>query len=353
MIDETITCPTGGREAIRYSLDILHKASGVPKQVILRSHTISSDNLESYERGLDKAPRAHEGVIRVGYAQAGTESGFRLANNNSIKAAAKEFGIELSIIDADQVIERQIQAVQTFIDQRMDVIVISPIIEEGWNEVLGKAKEAGIPVILSDRKIRAERDDMYLTFIGADFIEEGRRAMRWVLANAPAEKRSVRILEVQGTQYASPTIERKAGFEMILAENSGYEIVYSGRGEYTKESGRSVVAEYLKANSWDVDVVFCHNDDMALGAAEALEEAGILPGRDVRIVSVDGTKDALNAIKAGRLNCVVECSPLLGPQLMKAITDLMDGKELPLRIITDEKVFTAENINSEMSGRSY
>jgi simple sugar transport system substrate-binding protein len=236
---------------------------------------------------------------------------------------------------------------------RVDVIVISPIIEVGWSDVLTRAKEAGIPVLLSDRRIRSDLSHLYTTFIGADFIEEGRRAMKWVAANVPSDKRPVRILEIQGTKDASPTIERKAGFESALAEASGYEIVVSCRGEYTKESGKKAIEGYLKDNTWDIDVIFSHNDDMALGAVEALEAAGIAPGKDVAIVSVDGTKEALKGIIDGKMSCVVECSPLLGPQLMKAITDLMNGSELPLRIITDEKVFTAENVESDYKRRSY
>ncbi|MDR0671810.1 MAG: substrate-binding domain-containing protein [Oscillospiraceae bacterium] len=353
VIDETITCPTGGREAIQFSLDILKNVSGVPKQVILRSHNITRANLESYERSLDKAPHELAGAIRVGYAQVGTESGWRIANNSSIREAAKDFNVELTVIDANQSPERQIEAVRTFISQKMDVIVISPIIDSGWEPVLEEAKRAGIPVLLSDRKINTEEDDLFLTYIGGDFIEEGRRAMRWVAANVPDDKHPVRILEIQGTIGASPTIERKAGFEAVLAENGSYSIVHSGSGDYTIEGGRRVVENYLRARAWDIDVVFAHNDDMALGAIQALESAGIKPGEDVKIVSVDGTRRAVKAIIDGKLNCVVECAPFLGPQLMKAVTDLMMGKELPLRIITDERVFTRENAEEVLPGRSY
>jgi simple sugar transport system substrate-binding protein len=353
VIDETITCPTGGREAIQFSLDILQNVSGVPKQVILRSHNITRDNLESYERSLDKAPHELTDVIRVGYAQVGTESGWRLAANSSIREAAMDFNVDLTVIDANQSPARQIEAVRTFISQKMDVIVISPIIDSGWEPVLREAKRAGIPVLLSDRKINTEADDLFLTYIGGDFIEEGRRAMRWVQANVPPDKHPVRILEIQGTIGASPTIERKAGFEAVLAENGSYGIVHSSSGDYTIEGGRQVVESYLRANAWDIDVIFAHNDDMALGAIEALESAGIKPGEDVKIVSVDGTKRAVKAIIDGKLNCVVECAPFLGPQLMKAVTDLMMGKELPLRIITDERVFTRENAEEVLPGRSY
>lgn len=353
VIDETITSPTGGREAIQFSLDILKRVSGVPKQVILRSHNITEANIESYERSLDKAPRALTGPVRVGYAQVGTESGWRIANNSSIREAAIDFNVELTMIDANQVQGKQIEAVRTFIEQEMDVIVISPVIDSGWEPVLREAKRAGIPVLLSDRNISTGDDDLFLTYIGADFIEEGRRAMRWVEANVSPDKHPVRILELMGTIGATPTIERKAGFEAVLAENGSYSIVESISGDYTIEGGRRVVENYLRWNAWDIDVIFAHNDDMALGAIQALESAGIRPGEDVKIVSVDGTKRAIKAIIDGKLNCVVECNPFLGPQLMKAVTDLMSGKELPLRIITDEKVFTRENAEEELPGRSY
>lgn len=352
-IDETITCPTGGREAIQFSLDILGKVSGVPKQVILRSHAITRENVDSYERQLDRATRPVDRTIRVGYAQVGTESGWRLANNQSIRDAAREFGIDLTAIDADNDQQAQLEAVREFIRQRMDVIVISPIVDSGWDEVLMEARDAGIPVLLSDRKISVAEDDLFMTFIGADFIEEGRRAMRWTAANVPADKHPVRILEIQGTVGATPTIERKRGFEMLLAEHPDYSIVYSAGGDFTREGGRLVVGQYLREHAWDIDVIYSHNDDMALGAVDALEASGIQPGRDVKIISVDGTEEAVKALEEGRLNCVVECSPLLGPQLMKAVTDLMSGKELPLRIITDERVFTAQTPREELRGRKY
>lgn len=137
---------------------------------------------------------------------------------------------------------------------------------------------------------------------------------------------------------------------MLLAEHPDYSIVYSAGGDFTREGGRLVVEQYLREHAWDIDVIYSHNDDMALGAVDALEAAGIQPGRDVKIISVDGTEEAVKALEEGRLNCVVECSPLLGPQLMKAVTDLMSGKELPLRIITDERVFTAQTPERSCAG---
>ncbi len=353
IIDRTITCPTGGREAIQFSMDILGRASGVPKQVILRSHNVTSDNLEAYRQNLERPYQVPAGKIRVGYAQVGTESGWRLANNKSIRQAARNFGIDLTAIDANQSQQRQIESVREFIRARMDVIVISPVIDSGWDEVLDEAAAAGIPVLLSDRKITTSSDKHSLTFIGADFIEEGRRAMRWAANNAPGRNGIVRILEIQGTLGASPTIERKRGFEMVMEEHPGFAIVHSESGDFTTEGGRKVIEDYLSAMPWDIDVIFAHNDDMAIGAVAALEASGISPGTNVKIISIDGTKEAVRAVAEGRMNCVVECSPLLGEQLMKAITDLMSGKDLPLRIITDEIVFTAENAKEELKNRTY
>ena len=180
IIDETITCPTGGREAVQYALEILQEVSGVPKQVILRSHSVTKENADAYEAGLNRSYEEPDKIIDVGYAQVGTESAWRLANTQSIKTAAKEFGINLIYEDCNQSQERQIEALRRFIEMDVDVIVLSPVVDSGWDEILEEAQEADIPVLLSDRKVSTKKDDMYMTFIGADFLEEGRRAMRWV-----------------------------------------------------------------------------------------------------------------------------------------------------------------------------
>ena len=355
VISQTVTCPTGGKEAVRYAIEILGQVQGVPKQVILRSHSITKDTVEDYERMQQSPPRDVTRPIRVGYAQVGTESSWRLANNASIQSAAHVFNVDLTAIDANQSQQRQIEAVRSFIKDRVDVIVISPVVSTGWEEVLREANEAGIPVLLSDRNIEVTDEDMFRTFIGADFKEEGRRAMRWILRNVPQREdgRLMNIMELQGTVGATPTVERKEGFESLLQKSSGYRIVHSESGDFTLEGGKQIVERYLKEHIWDIDIIFAHNDDMALGAIASLEAHGLRPGKDIRIVSVDGTKAALEAIVAGKLNCSVECSPLLGPQLMKAVTDLMADKELPLRIITDEVVFTAENAKGALAGRTY
>jgi galactofuranose transport system substrate-binding protein len=353
MIAGTITCPTGGKEAIQYAMDILKHVSGVPKQIILRSHSITKENVEEYIARLDQPLKEIDHIIDVGYSQVGTESAWRLANTASIKEAAKDAGINLIFDDANQSQAKQFEAIRKFIEMKVDVIVISPVVDNGWDEVLKEAKEAGIPVLLSDRSIHTEEDDLFVTFIGAEFTEEGRRAMNWIAKNVTPYPEGVKIIELQGTYGASPASERKKGFEEILSQYPDYKIVYSAVGDFTYQGGKKIIEDYLAGNKWDIDVIFAHNDDMALGAIDALKEHGIEPGEDVKIVSVDGTKEAFEAMIKGKLNCSVECSPLLGPQLMKAVKDLMSGKELPLRIITDEKIYTEDDAKEFIHSRKY
>lgn len=349
VIDATVTCPTGGTEAIRYAVDIMNEASGIPKQVILRSHRIRQDNAERYA---GNAPLTEKpAVIRVGYVQIDEESHWRKACTESVQQAAKEFGIDLTWEFTELDVERQVEAVRKFLRQDMDVILLSPVVEDGWQDVLLEAKKAGIPILLVDRMIDAE-EEMYTSFIGGDFKEEGRRCARWLLGQFSAQ-RPARILELRGTDGSSPARDRKAGFEAAIRQGGYGAIVGSLCGDFTREGGRTAVKAYLEEYGQTFDVIYAHNDDMALGASQALEAAGLIPGIDVKMLSIDGTADALNALRRGALNCVVECNPLLGPQLMKAVTDLMQGKELPLRIVTDEAVFTADTPKEQFRGRTY
>lgn len=349
VIDATVTCPTGGTEAIRYAVDIINDVSGIPKQVILRSHRIRPGNVLDYQK--ETAIKEVPPSIRVGYAQIGEESHWREACTDSIRQAAKDFDIDLTMEFTQPFVEEQTKLVRKFISQDMDVIVISPVVVEGWQEVLDEARAVGIPVLLVDRMVEAE-EELYTSFIGADFEEEGRRCARWLLGELPG-RAEIRVLELRGTEGASPAQSRKAGFESVLEGEERCEIVYSACGDFTREGGASAVRAYLSGHAWDIDAIYAHNDDMALGAVAALAGEGIRPGTDVKIMSIDGTSDALKALQNGEVNCVVECNPLLGPQLMKAITDLMQGKELPLRIITDEGVFTAETPQALFRNRKY
>lgn len=349
----TISCPTGGREAIQYAINILEQQSGVPKQVILRSRTITRENADRYLAALKKETADTGNLITMGYSQVGQESKWRFANTRSIQEAAREFNIRLLFDDANQSQEKQIAAIRRFIQEKVDVIVVSPVVETGWDEVLKEAKAVGIPVVMSDRKVVTAEKDLTMTYIGADFLEEGRRAMRWIRDNITPHKQKMNILELKGNKGASPTEERGRGFAEILKECPNFQVIYSGYGNFTYEEGKEIIERYLQNHAWDVDVIYAHNDDMALGAIEALEQSGISPGTDVKIISVDATRDAFQAMVDGKLNCTVECNPLLGAPLMKAVRDMVSGKEMPVRIITEEKVYDQSVAEDFISQRVY
>ena len=350
----TVSCPIGGKEAIDYALSILNNESGVPKQVIRRSNIITKDNVEENLSRMNAVTADDGRKIKVGYSQVGQESNWRLANTKSIEESAKDFNIELHMEIADQSQEKQFEAIRSFISEGVDVIVVSPVVETGWDEVLREAKAAGIPVIMSDRNVLLENreENLTTTYLGADFVEEGRRAMRWIRDKVPADG-DMSIMESMGNVGASPTEERDRGFREILKENPSYQITYSEYGDFTYDGGKKVVREYLEEHEWDIDIIFSQNDDMALGAIEELKAHGIKPDEDVKIISVDATTEAFEAMVRGELSCAVECNPIIGPQLMKAIRDLCSGKQMPFRIITDEKVYDQSVADDYIRKRRY
>ena len=289
--------------------------------------------------------------IVVGFSQIGAESGWRTANTESIKAEAAKRGIELKFADAQQKQENQIKALRSFIAQGVDVIAFSPVVETGWEPVLREIKKAKIPVILSDRSVAVTDDSLYVTFIGSDFIEEGRRAAEW-LAKATGGKAG--IAELVGTPGSGPAIDRKKGFEQVLAKNPGMKILKSQSGDFTRAKGKEVMETFLKSpEAKQITALYAHNDDMALGAIQAMEEAGVKPGKDILIVSIDGIRGAFEAMAAGKLNCTVECNPLIGPQLFDAVEAVLAGKKLPKRTQVQEGVFEQAQAAAELPKRKY
>jgi len=305
------------------------------------------------------APKPADKKIVLGFSQIGAESEWRTANTESIKASAQTAGIELKFSDAQQKQENQIKAIRSFIQQKVDVIAFSPVVETGWDAVLQEAKAAKIPVILSDRAVKMSSgnpEDFYVAFMGSDFVEEGRRAGKWLVGFMKQDKEPVNIVELQGTVGSAPAIDRKAGFEEIMKQNPNYKIIKSQTGDFTRAKGKEVMESFLKSAKADgqkIDVLFAHNDDMAIGAIQAIEEAGLKPGKDIIIVSIDGVKGAFEAMIAGKLNASIECSPLLGDQLMAAVKDLVAGKTIEKRIVTKEGVFPAEVAAKELPNRKY
>ena len=289
----------------------------------------------------------------LGFSQIGAESEWRTANTTSVQSAAQEAGITLRFSDAQQKQENQIKALRSFIAQRVNVIAFSPVVETGWETVLREAKAAKIPVMLTDRAVEVSDDSLFVSLIGSDSVEEGRRAGRWLLEHTKGTEGDVNIVELQGTVGSAPANDRKKGFAEIIAADPRYKIIRSQTGDFTRAKGKEVMEAFLKAEGRRINVLFAHNDDMAIGAIQAIEEAGFKPGSDITIISIDGVKGAFEAMIAGKLNVTVECSPLLGPQLMAAVKDVAAGKAIPKRIITEESVFPMEVAAQELPKRKY
>lgn len=285
----------------------------------------------------------------VGFAQLGAESEWRVANTVSIKETAEELGVELRFYDAQQKQDNQILAVRKLIVEKVDVIGIAPIVETGWDEVFQEAKDAGIPIIIVDRRADVP-EDLYLSYLGSDFLEEGRNAAR-ILAKRMNGKAN--IVELVGTIGSAPANDRYTGFREILQSYPDMKIIDSESGDFTKARGKEVMAAFLKKHGSLITAVFAHNDDMALGAIEAIEEYGLRPGVDIKIVSVDAAKGAFEAMIAGKLIATVECNPLLGPQFFELALKVVNGEPVPKWVPSIETIFFPDNAAEVLPTRKY
>ncbi|ANN18070.1 LacI family transcriptional regulator [Amycolatopsis orientalis] len=292
------------------------------------------------------------GAITLGFAQVGAESGWRTANTKSIQDSAKAAGIELKFSDAQQKQENQITAIRSYIQQKVKVIAFSPVVESGWDTVLKEAKTANIPVILTDRAVDSQDKTLYKTFLGSDFVAEGKKAGQWLTKEFGSAPGDVNIVELQGTTGSAPANDRKKGFADVISAEPKFKVVASQTGEFTRAKGKEVMEAFLKSQP-KIDVLYAHNDDMALGAIEAIEAAGKVPGKDIKIVSVDGVRDALQALADGKINHVVECNPLLGPQLMDLVKKVAAGEQVPPRIETAETEFDQAAAKAALPQRQY
>ena len=292
------------------------------------------------------------GDIIVGFSQVGAESGWRTANTKDIQSAFKDAGIELKFSDAQQKQENQIKAIRSYIQQGVDVIAFSPVVESGWDSVLKEAKDAGIPVVLTDRAVDSADESLYVSFLGSDFVEEGKKAGEWLTEEYKDSSDPVKIYQLEGTTGAAPAIDRAEGFADVIKADDKFEIVGSQTGDFTRAGGKQVTEAMLKSNP-DVDVVYAHNDDMGLGAIEAIEAAGLKPGVDIKIITIDAVKDGMQALADGKINYIVECSPLLGSQLVDIVKSVVAGDDVEKRIITKETTFTQEEATAALPDRKY
>jgi ABC-type sugar transport system substrate-binding protein len=290
--------------------------------------------------------------IVLGFSQIGSESAWRLANSESIKSAAATSNIDLRFSDAQQKQENQIAAIRGFIADKVDVIAFAPVVATGWEPVLREAKAAGIPVILTDRAVAAD-PSLYAGFLGSDFVEEGRKAANWVVSQFPDATAPVNIVQLEGTIDAAPANDRKRGFEEVIARHPRFRVVRSQSADFSRAQGETVMAAILASEKQPIHVLFAHNDDMALGAIKALDAAGRRPGKDVLIISIDAVRAAFEAMIAGKLNATVECNPLMGPQLMTSVTEVVAGRPIPKRIVVDEALFTMDTARQVIQTRKY
>ena len=286
----------------------------------------------------------------VGFSQIGAESAWRVAETESIRGEAAKRGIDLRFSDAQGKRENQIKALNSFLQQHVDAIILAPVIESGWGPVLGEIKKANIPVILVDRGITVEDPSLYTTLIASDFVQEGERAGEWLAKKLNGKGN---IVQLEGTTGAAPAIDRAAGFKKVLEKNPGMQIILSQSGDFNRTKGKEVMEAFLKARAKDINAVYAQNDDMALGAIQAIEEAGMKPGTDIIVVSIDGIKSALEAIAAGKLNCSVECNPLLGPAAFDVVESVKKGNKAEHKIVVKDELFDSSNAAAALPGRKY
>ncbi|MEI5676855.1 MULTISPECIES: galactofuranose ABC transporter, galactofuranose-binding protein YtfQ [unclassified Mesorhizobium] len=290
--------------------------------------------------GMALAGSANAAGLTVGFSQIGSESGWRAAETSVTKQQAEKRGIDLKFADAQQKQENQIKAIRGFIAQGVDAILVAPVVATGWETVLGEAKDADIPVILLDRGIDGS-PDLYMTMVASDQVLEGKVAGEWLVKDAAGK--DCNVVELQGTTGSSPAINRKKGFEEAIAGAANIKITRSQTGDFTRAKGKEVMEGFLKAEGGGKNIcaLYAHNDDMAVGAIQAIKEAGLKPGTDIKVVSIDAVPDIFKAMADGEANATVELTPnMAGPAFDALEAFKKDGTVPPKQIITESKLYT-------------
>ena len=292
---------------------------------------------------------AQKGTYKVGFAQTESNNPWRIAQTNSMKSEAEKLGYQLVYTDAAGSAAKQVADVNSMIAQGVDVIFLAPREEKPLIPAVMAAKKAGIPVILLDRSVDpslAKAGEDYLTFIGSNFVEEGKRIAEWLAKNANGKSK---IIELEGTTGSSPANDRKKGFDEAIKAAGGFEIVASQTGDFARDKGRQVAEALLQAHP-DADIIYAHNDEMAMGAIAALEAAGKVPGKDVLVLSIDGGKEAVQAVVDGKIAAVVECNPRFGPKAFETMQRYAKGEAIDPILVNDDKFYDASNAAAELDG---
>lgn len=292
--------------------------------------------------------------IVLGYSQLGDESTWRTQNSHSIANAAKKAGIKIMFEDAMQHPENQIKAIRSFIAYKVDVIAFSPLVETGWDTVLGEAKAAGIPVIIVDRMIDTRDDSLYTCALCSNFDLEGRRAGEFLVKKYRNASGPVHIVELGGTAYSTPAIGRSRGFREVISAYPKFAVTFSEDGDFMLSKGKEIMRKVLRLyEPKDINVLYSHNDDMTFGAIEVMQDAGIRPGKDIVIISVDATQRIIEYLKQGAVNCVIECNPNSGPQVMEIAKKIGAGERVQKQIYINETVFDEDTSFSTIADRGY
>lgn len=291
---------------------------------------------------------AQKDKYKVGFAQTESNNPWRIAQTNSMKAEAEKLGFQLVYTDAAGSAAKQVADVNSMIAQGVDVIFLAPREEKPLIPAVMAAKKAGIPVILLDRSVDpslAKAGEDYLTFIGSDFVLEGQRIAEWLVKNANGK---TKIIELEGTTGSSPANDRKKGFDEAIMAAGGFEIVASQTGDFARDKGRQVAESLLQAHP-DADIIYAHNDEMAMGAIAALEAAGKVPGKDVLVLSIDGGKEAVQAVVDGKIAAVVECNPRFGPKAFETMMRYAKGEAIDPALVNEDKFYDASNAAAELA----
>ncbi|MFI0848025.1 ABC transporter substrate-binding protein [Mesorhizobium sp. IMUNJ 23232] len=296
----------------------------------------------------DLPPLAAKDKYKVGFAQTESNNPWRIAQTKSMQDKAAELGYQLVYTDAAGSAAKQVADVNSMIAQGVDLIFLAPREEKPLIPAVMAAKKAGIPVILLDRNVDqslAKAGEDYVTFIGSDFIDEGKRIAEWLAKNANGKSK---IIELEGTTGSSPANDRKKGFDEAITAAGGFTILASQSGDFARDKGRQVAESLLQAHP-DADIIYAHNDEMAMGAIAALEAAGKKPGTDVIVLSIDGGKEAVQAVVDGKINAVVECNPRFGPKAFDTMAKYAKGETIEAWVKNDDKFYDPSNAAAELA----
>ncbi|MDF1567782.1 MAG: ABC transporter substrate-binding protein [Spirochaetaceae bacterium] len=307
-----------------------------------------------YGCGYGRSDESEASPIVLGYSQLGDESTWRSQNSRSIINAADEAGIKIMFENAMQDPDNQIKAIRSFIAYKVDVIAFSPLVETGWDTVLGEARAAGIPVIIVDRMINTSDDSLYTCALGSDFDLEGRRAGEFLVREFEDSEKPVNIVELGGTADSTPAIGRYEGFRDVISEYPRFRVIFSEDGDFMLSKGREIMQQVLEEyDATEIDVLYSHNDDMTFGAIEIMRDAGIRPGVDIVIISVDATQRSINYLREGVVNYVIECNPNSGPRVMDLAKRIVLGEEVPKHLYIEEMVFDEYTDFDAIADRGY